>query len=133
MAKNQVYDGPMREIDLNVGASTFTPGAPVKVGIFVGVCQTPSDGGAAAGYVPTNGGARYQAVNHSTVALRGGHRLSVLFTLGVPAQGLPLYITSSNTLTDVAAGNTLFGAYYDSVATGNGTFSVIVILAGSVG
>jgi hypothetical protein len=143
MSMNQVYDGPIRSMDVNVGRSTVKSGDPVVVGGFVGVAETDSDGGVADGRypVPLGGGTswagRYQAVNHCTIRLRGGFRVPVVFTATQPTEGQPIYITSAvpPVLNTVASGNTLFGYYHDTIVPNGsaGTYNVIVILAGPVG
>ena len=107
MARNEVFKNA-DQLSLPVPAGTVS-GGPVKVGDLIGVAQTDrGDGGNDAG--------------NATVWLYGSYRIPVEGALA--SVGTPVYITSTNTLTATASGNTLFGHALE--AKGAGTTPAIV-------
>lgn len=94
--KNEHFptNDPSDKVSLPVPADTPS-GAPVLVGSLVGVTATAEGkGGNPEGY--------------ASVWLGGAYRLAVATTTAV-AVGAPVYITSGNSVTATATGNTLFG------------------------
>lgn len=113
-------------LPLNVGSTDKKAGTPVKVGAFVGVLETDSDGGAAAG-ITTN----YKP-GYGSVALKGVFLLKVLAGSAV-TQGAKVYIKDDGTLTTVATGNSLFGLLYQSAMANGDDKHVAVYLLGYTG
>jgi predicted RecA/RadA family phage recombinase len=110
VARNEI----LRDADhlsLPVPADTAA-GAPVLVGSIIGITQTKEgEGGNADGY--------------ASVWRKGAHRVSVAGT--VASVGLPIYITSSNTLTTTSTSNSLWG--YALETKGSGTGTILVAMA----
>lgn len=122
MSKNEVYSrGPRKIVTLNVGATTFKAGDPVRVGAYVGVCEIDSDGGVGAGgytgLVSQSTGVAVSGLqpNFSSVSLNGVYRLPVV-TAAAAAIGDWVYIKPDNTLTTVSAGAVKFGILFEAVA-----------------
>lgn len=110
MARNEVF----RDADhLSLPVPADTPaGTPVIVGSIIGITETKEgEGGNADGY--------------ASVWRKGAHKVSV--TGAVASVGLPIYITSSNTLTTTATANTLWG--YSLATKGSGTADLVVAMA----
>lgn len=103
MSKNQVFAGTSPAISLPVPAGTRA-GSPVKVGGFIGVCETDR--------TETVNGKQFGGVSnpegYASVQPDGCYALSVADAVAAP--GTAIYIvTADNSLTTTAGGNTLFG------------------------
>jgi predicted RecA/RadA family phage recombinase len=99
MSKNCVFPGARPAVSLPVPSGTKA-GQPVKVGNFIGVCETDrneNDGLDRSGN-PTG---------YASVAVDGCYSLPV--PEAVASVGLPIYITSGNALTTTVGSNTYFG------------------------
>ncbi len=109
--KNAIFT-EARKISLPVPADTPS-GAPVKVGSLIGVTATAEgEGGNAAG--------------RASVWREGEYTFPVAGA--VASEGLPIYITASNTLTATAGSDTLFGYSHGTKGTGTGPLAVILAL-----
>lgn len=113
MATNELYrDGAQLQLPVPTGTPS---GAPVKVGILMGVTLTKEgEGGNPAGT--------------ATVRMAPGpvHNLSV--TGAVTAIGQPIYIvTADNTLTTTVGSNTLYGAALALKAAGASVIPVKIV------
>ena len=107
MALNEVFRDA-DNLSLPVPADTLS-GAPVRVGGLNGVTQTKEgEGGNADGF--------------ATVWLKGAHSFTVAFA--VASIGLPIYITSGNVLSEVSAGNSLYGHALSTKAAPSGLLTV---------
>ena len=92
MALNEVFrDADHLSLPVPVGTLS---GAPVRVGGLNGVTQTARGEGG-------------NASDSATVWLKGAHSFTTAFA--VASIGLPIYITSGNVLSEVSAGNSLYG------------------------
>ena len=92
MALNEVFrDADHLSLPVPTG---MLPGSPVRVGGLNGVTQTKEGEGG-------------NAVGSATVWLKGAHTFTVAFAAA--SIGLPIYITAGNVLSEVAAGNSLYG------------------------
>lgn len=103
-----IFDGDaLQWMSLKVGFDK-NPGDPVKVGRYVGICETYST--RADGTVP-NGIKTDNAPGFATVALRGVYYAPATIHTGGATQGAAIFILADNTLTTNAAasGAALFG------------------------
>lgn len=109
--KNAVFT-EARKISLPVANGTLS-GAPVKVGSLIGVTATAEgEGGNLEG--------------RASVWREGEYILPVAGA--VASEGLPIYITGSNTLTTTAGTDTLFAYSHGTKGTGTGPLAVILAL-----
>ena len=99
MSKNCVFAGKLAAISLPVPTGRKS-GDPVKVGGFIGVCETDRNEGS----VPDSSG---NPVGRASVARDGCYALKV--PEAVATEGTPIYITAGNALTTTATSNSLFG------------------------
>jgi predicted RecA/RadA family phage recombinase len=105
--RNAVFNEATK-LSLPVPNNTVS-GAPVKVGSLIGVTATAEgEGGNAEGY--------------ASVWRQGAYDLSV--TGAIASVGLPVYITSSNTLTATAGSDTLFGYALETKGAAAGVIRV---------
>lgn len=107
--KNAIFTQALK---ISLPVPTDTPsGAPVKVGSLIGVTATAEgEGGNDAG--------------RASVWREGEYTLSVAGA--VASEGLPIYITGSNTLTTTAGTDVLFGYSHGTKAAGTGLLPVIL-------
>ena len=107
MSTNEI----LREADYlsaPVTAGTL-PGVPIRVGGLNGVTVTKEgEGGNLSGY--------------ATVALRGAIQVTTAFAIA--SWGTPVYITAGNVLTDVSAGNSLYGHALSTKAAASGPLTI---------
>lgn len=99
MSKNCVFAGSSPAKSLPVPTGTKS-GDPVKVGGFIGVCETDRNEGTA----PDPSG---NPTGYASVAPDGCYSLKVPEV--VTTVGTPVYITGANALTTTVGSNTLFG------------------------